>query len=96
MLRKNEVVRKYNDNEKKDHISQCTDNDPSKTLIDQCNSEIPCNTENKSIINQLKAQGNEASQIIINLQHERDANLNKLNVMLSNIEEMESEMRFTK
>lgn len=65
-------------------------------MIDQCNSEIPCNTENKSIINQLKAQGNEASQIIINLQHERDANLNKLNVMLSNIEEMESEMRFTK
>lgn len=65
-------------------------------MIDQSNSEIPCDTINKSIINQLKAQSDKASQIIMNLQHERDTNLNKLNMMLSNIEEMENEMHFTK
>jgi len=68
-----------------------------KNSRDQCNPKTLCNiANNKSIIDQLRVQIDEASQIIICLKHEHDdANLNKLNMMLSDIEQMKNEMCYT-
>ncbi|XP_024868263.1 uncharacterized protein LOC112452348 [Temnothorax curvispinosus] len=87
----------YNDDEWKHYIDQYTIDETSEISINQSNSETPCDTaSNKLLIDQLKAQNDEASQKIIHLEREHDANLNKLMVMLSAIEQMESKMYCTK
>ncbi|XP_077255462.1 uncharacterized protein LOC143896084 [Temnothorax americanus] len=87
----------YNDDEWRHYIDQDTIDETSEISINQSNSKTPCDTaNNKLLIDQLKAQNDEASQKIIHLEREHDANLNKLMVMLSAIEQMESKMYRTK
>ncbi|XP_071570744.1 uncharacterized protein [Temnothorax nylanderi] len=60
----------YNNDEWKHYIEQCTIDETSEISINQSNSETPCDTaSNKLLIDQLKAQNDEASQKIIHLEH---------------------------
>ncbi|XP_011162387.1 uncharacterized protein LOC105197621 [Solenopsis invicta] len=83
-----------NDGKRKlDYIDRCTIIDKASDIfVNQSISETADITNNTLLIDQLKTQNDEASQLIIHLEHEHNANLNKVTMMLSAIEQMESKI----